>query len=145
MPSSPLLPTKEGIGGGGKEEKQAIVMVLLAAVVAEVVSQLGMGNAPAFALPMSLAQFGVRSALDLPLCMGLGAATGGMALAFAWLSARGGELFSRAGVAGLPPTLMPVVGGLSAGMLALRYPEILYQVGAGGPSGRGLFEERFEL
>lgn len=36
-------------------------------------------------------------------------------------------MFKKAGQRGLDPALMPAVGGLMTGIVALQYPEVLYQ------------------
>lgn len=36
-------------------------------------------------------------------------------------------MFKRAGQQGLDPALMPALGGLFTGFVALQYPEVLYQ------------------
>lgn len=37
------------------------------------------------------------------------------------------DLFQRMEHRGVPPPLMPAIGGLFTGLVAMRYPEVLYQ------------------
>ncbi|KAG6415893.1 hypothetical protein SASPL_123312 [Salvia splendens] len=90
-------------------------MVILSAVIASVISEIGLGSEPAFAVPL----YDFRSpsgALCGVISVGLSKCTSFML-----------DLFDEIerGV-GIPRALFPVLGGLTVGFIALAYPEILY-------------------
>ncbi|KAG6553623.1 hypothetical protein Mapa_004537 [Marchantia paleacea] len=98
-------------------------MVLLSSVLASVVSQAGLGSDPAFRIP----PYDFRSPTELPLYLLLGILCGlvsvtltkGTAYAtasFEWLQK----------TTGLPAGFLPPIGGLCVGLVALKYPEVLY-------------------
>ena len=104
-----------------------IAMVLLAAVLAAVVSQAGLGSSPAFKVPdYSLESFG-----ELPLYFLFGGVCGIVSSAFlysinvardtiqTWRKKVTNESAVTVG--------LPLFGGLTTGVIALWYPEILYQ------------------
>eukprot|EP00793_Prasinoderma_coloniale_P001067 PRCOL_00006058-RA len=117
-------------GGSGQQQElppstsTAIAMVLISAVTASVVSQQGLGSAPAFVVP----EFDLRSSAELPLYLFLGLLGGGV-------SAMGNRLvdaatagFARAEAAGIAPrALQPAIGGAFAGAVAIFAPQVLYQ------------------
>ena len=110
-----------------------VAMVLLASVLAAVVSQAGLGSSPAFRVP----EYRLQSMYELPLYFVFGALCGAISSSFSY-SARVAEDafnelrqsqdsndFTLSGLASL--ALLPALGGLTTGVLALGYPEILYQ------------------
>ncbi|XP_065852503.1 chloride channel protein CLC-e [Euphorbia lathyris] len=98
-------------------------MVILSAVIASVVSEVGLGSEPAFKVP----EYDFRSAGELPLYLLLGILCGLVSLALSkctsFLLSVVNNLHSNVGI---PRTVFPVIGGLSVGIIALAYPEILY-------------------
>ncbi|KAK4284914.1 hypothetical protein QN277_001683 [Acacia crassicarpa] len=98
-------------------------MVILSAVIASVVSQVGLGSEPAFKVP----DYDFRSIGELPLYLLLGIFCGLVSLALSWCTS-----YMIANVdylhntTGIPRAVFPVLGGLSVGLIALAYPEILY-------------------
>ncbi len=104
----------------------AASVVLLAAVLSSLVAQIGMGGNPAFSLPI----YEVRSPLEFPLYLGLGACASLIAWMYTWLNRwmpklwRGEvenfEWFSR-----IPNWLQPMLGGTIVGVVALGLPQIL--------------------
>jgi H+/Cl- antiporter ClcA/CBS domain-containing protein len=103
-------------------------MVLLSAVLASVVSRAGLGASPTFIVP----QYDLNSLAELPLFLGLGAAAGGIGIAFSAATSAAADAAATLeapredGGVGIPSALMPPLGGLLAGTVALLYPEILY-------------------
>jgi len=97
-------------------------MVLLSAVLASVVSRAGLGAEPTFEVP----QYDLDSLGELPLFLGLGAAAGGVSLLFAAAASAAAKATGQLQRSGLPSFLLPPLGGLAAGGVALAYPETLY-------------------
>ncbi|KAL0402757.1 UNVERIFIED_CONTAM: Chloride channel protein CLC-e [Sesamum radiatum] len=81
-------------------------MVILSAVIASVMSEIGLGSEPAFAVPV----YDFRSP-----SVGLSKSTSFMLVVF--------DGIQRVGI---PRAVFPILGGLSVGLIALAYPEILY-------------------
>ncbi|DBA85167.1 TPA: hypothetical protein ACH3X2_005881 [Trebouxia sp. C0005] len=100
-----------------------IAMVLLASVLAAIVSQAGLGQAPAVRVP----DYQLQSILELPLILGFGACCGAVSASFAYSNQVTADLFQRIEQQGVPTPLMPAIGGLVTGLMALQYPEVLYQ------------------
>ncbi|MFM2428932.1 MAG: hypothetical protein RLZZ511_145 [Cyanobacteriota bacterium] len=101
-------------------------IVLLAAVLSSLVAQIGLGGNPAFSLPI----YEVRSPLEFPLYLGLGACASLIAWAYTWLNRWTpklfrGEIASLAWVGQIPIWLQPMIGGAIVGIVALGLPEIL--------------------
>jgi hypothetical protein len=105
----------------------AVSAVLLAAVLAALASSSGLGiglGPPRVAVP----PYVLPSAAELPLALVLGALCGGVAR-----GARKAEKAAAAAAAfateeqDFPAVLLPAVAGLLTGILALAYPEVLYQ------------------
>jgi H+/Cl- antiporter ClcA len=104
----------------------AVSVVLLAAVVAALISQIGLGNQPAFTLPA----YQVRSSLELPLYLGLGLGaslisvtyTESILLAKAFVAGRVPRLEF---IAKIPKPIQPIIGGAIIGTVAFYYPQIL--------------------
>eukprot|EP00887_Chlorella_sp_A99_P003046 scaffold9.g3046.t1 len=91
------------------ESGLTVAMVLLASVLAAVVSQAGLGSSPAFRVPA----YRLESMYELPLYLGIRVASDAFE-----------ELRQQHRLEG---ALLPGVGGLVTGVLALGYPEVLYQ------------------
>jgi H+/Cl- antiporter ClcA len=102
-----------------------IAMVLLASVVAAVVSQAGLGSSPAFRVP----EYRLQSLYELPLYLVFGALCGAVSATFSYSARVTAEAFDDLRAASPPATaaLLPGLGGLTTGVLALGYPEILYK------------------
>eukprot|EP00850_Spirogloea_muscicola_P016272 SM000131S26702 [mRNA] locus=s131:116549:119936:+ [translate_table: standard] len=98
-------------------------MILLSSVLASVVSQAGLGADPAFRIPL----YEFRSPAELPLYLLLGVLCGGVSIALTRSSTASTQAFAWLRVTtGVPLALMPPLGGLSVGIIALAYPEVLY-------------------
>jgi H+/Cl- antiporter ClcA len=106
-----------------------VAMVLLASVVAAVVSQAGLGSSPAFRVP----EYRLQSMYELPLFLVFGMLCGAVSASFSYSARVAEDAFTElkqspdggTGIAGA--ALLPALGGLTTGVLALGYPEILYQ------------------
>ncbi|GFQ02756.1 chloride channel protein clc-e [Phtheirospermum japonicum] len=98
-------------------------MVILSAVIASVISEIGLGSEPAFAVPI----YDFRSPSELPLYLLLGTLCGLVSLGLSKSTS-----FMLAFVDGVertvgaPKAVFPIFGGLTVGIIALAYPEILY-------------------
>lgn len=98
-------------------------MVILSAVVASVISEVGLGSEPAFKVP----EYDFRSPGELPLYLLLGIFSGLVSLSFSKLTSYLlGVVDNLNKEIGIPKPVFPVVGGLTVGVIALAYPEILY-------------------
>ncbi|XP_021300700.1 chloride channel protein CLC-e [Herrania umbratica] len=98
-------------------------MVILSAVIASVVSEIGLGSEPSFKVP----EYDFRSAGELPLYLLLGILCGLVSLTFSKLTSYLlGVVDNLNKDVGIPKPVFPVVGGLTVGVTALAYPEILY-------------------
>nr|VDD47947.1 unnamed protein product [Brassica oleracea] len=98
-------------------------MVILSAVIASVVSEIGLGSEPAFKVP----DYDFRSPGELPLYLLLGALCGLVSLALSrCTSSMTSAVDSLNKDAGIPKSVFPVLGGLTVGIIALVYPEVLY-------------------
>jgi len=100
-----------------------IAMVLLAAVLAAVVSQTGLGSAPAFRVP----DYKLASPLELPLFLLFGAMCGGVSAVFTYTTKLSVAGFDIVRAAGVPRAVLPILGGTLTGCCAVAYPEVLYQ------------------
>ncbi|XP_057781205.1 chloride channel protein CLC-e [Salvia miltiorrhiza] len=98
-------------------------MVILSAVIASVISEIGLGSEPAFAVPL----YDFRSPSELPLYLLLGALCGLVSVGLTKCTSFMLALFDgvERGV-GIPRAVFPILGGLTVGFIALAYPEILY-------------------
>ncbi|KZV34790.1 chloride channel protein CLC-e [Dorcoceras hygrometricum] len=98
-------------------------MVILSAVIASVISEVGLGSEPAFAVPV----YDFRSPSELPLYLLLGVICGLVSIALSKATSFMLVLcddIQRA--VGIRKAAFPILGGLSVGVIALAYPEILY-------------------
>ena len=100
-----------------------LAMVLLASVLAAVVSQAGLGAAPAFVIP----RYETGTLLDIPLCWFLGVLSGVGSISFLLAERKSRRAFDALQAAGLDARAFPAVGALCVGLAALEYPEITYQ------------------
>eukprot|EP00890_Picochlorum_soloecismus_P000905 jgi/Picsp_1/1815/NSC_05282-R1_chloride channel protein clc-f len=103
-----------------------IAMVLLASVLAAVVSQAGLGSSPAFRVP----DYRLESLFELPLYLVFGSICGFVSSSFSYslkITSQAFEQLQGEEEPNLKMVLLPVIGGLTTGVLALGYPEILYQ------------------
>ncbi len=104
----------------------AVSVVLLAAVVAAWTAQFGLGGQPAFNLPA----YEVRGLWELPLYIGLGLLASLVSLSFTQAvklsqSCFAGQVSFFAWLKRVPRFLHPVLGGLSVGIVALQFPQIM--------------------
>ncbi|KAL3637577.1 hypothetical protein CASFOL_018745 [Castilleja foliolosa] len=98
-------------------------MIILASVVSSTVSNAVLGEKQAFTVPT----YDLKSAAELPLYLILGMLCGVVSVAFTRLSDWFTEAFKFVKEAyGVPDVVCPALGGLGAGLIALRYPGILY-------------------
>ncbi|XP_051136626.1 chloride channel protein CLC-e isoform X2 [Andrographis paniculata] len=98
-------------------------MVILSAVIASVISEIGLGSQPAFAVPI----YDFRSPSELPLYLLLGILCGLVSVGLTKCTSLMLLVFD--GVErniGISKEVFPIVGGLTVGLMALVYPEILY-------------------
>ncbi|XP_057971992.1 chloride channel protein CLC-e isoform X2 [Malania oleifera] len=98
-------------------------MVILSAVIASVLSEIGLGSEPAFKVP----DYDFRSPSELPLYLLLGFLCGLVSLTLSWCTSYLLAIVDNADKSSsMPRALFPVLGGLTIGLMALLYPEILY-------------------
>ncbi|KAL0452880.1 UNVERIFIED_CONTAM: Chloride channel protein CLC-e [Sesamum latifolium] len=97
-------------------------MVILSAVIASVMSEIGLGSEPAFAVPV----YDFRSPSELPLYLLLGVLCGLVSVGLSKSTSFMLVVFDRIQRVGIPRAVFPILGGLSVGLIALAYPEILY-------------------
>ncbi|XP_047334001.1 chloride channel protein CLC-e isoform X2 [Impatiens glandulifera] len=98
-------------------------MVILSAVIASVVSEIGLGSEPAFTVP----EYDFHSPTELPLYLLLGILCGLVSLTLSkctsFMLVSADNMHKNMG---MPKVVFPILGGLSVGLMALAYPEILY-------------------
>ncbi|XP_016477395.1 chloride channel protein CLC-f isoform X1 [Nicotiana tabacum] len=98
-------------------------MIILASVISSTVSNAVLGEKQAFTVPT----YDMKSAAELPLYLILGMLCGVVSVAFtrlvSWFT-KGFQFLKEK--FGLPDVVCPALGGLGAGVIALRYPGILY-------------------
>ncbi|BDA42741.1 probable H(+)/Cl(-) exchange transporter ClcA [Coccomyxa sp. Obi] len=123
-------PMSADSSGASFSSALTVAMILLASVVAAVVSQAGLGASPAFRVP----EYELQSMFELPLVLVLGAVCGIASSAFKASSQVSDRAFRRledasSGVISMQAqhVLWPFLGGLATGVVALAYPEVLYQ------------------
>lgn len=98
-------------------------MIILASVISSTVSNVLLGERPAFTVPT----YELKSAAELPLYLILGMLCGIVSVLFTRLVTWFTKFFDYIKERfGLPAVVCPALGGLGAGMIALRYPGILY-------------------
>ncbi|XP_074558662.1 chloride channel protein CLC-f-like [Curcuma longa] len=98
-------------------------MIILASVISSTVSNVLLGEKPAFIVPA----YELKSAAELPLYLILGMLCGAVSVAFSRLVVWFTKAFEFIkDQFALPAVMLPALGGLGAGMIALKYPGILY-------------------
>ncbi|KAG0599558.1 hypothetical protein M758_12G161400 [Ceratodon purpureus] len=98
-------------------------MIILAAVISSTVSQVLLGERPAFTVP----PYELRSAAELPLYILLGGVCGIMSVVFTRLVAWFTRIFDfTKDQLGVPASVTPAIGALLTGVIALKYPGVLY-------------------
>ncbi|KAL5802056.1 hypothetical protein ACOSQ4_030361 [Xanthoceras sorbifolium] len=98
-------------------------MIILASVISSTVSTVLLGTQSAFTVP----SYDLKSAAELPLYLILGMLCGVVSVAFSRLVAWFSKFFEFIKERfGLPAVVCPALGGLGAGIIALKYPGILY-------------------
>ncbi|KAK7259852.1 hypothetical protein RIF29_25467 [Crotalaria pallida] len=98
-------------------------MIILASVISSTVSNVLLGTESAFTVPA----YDLKSAAELPLYLILGMLCGVVSVAMSRLVNWFNKLFEVIQERfGLPPVVCPALGGLGAGIIALKYPGILY-------------------
>jgi H+/Cl- antiporter ClcA len=95
--------------------------VLVASVASTLITQLLLGDEPILRLPA----YAVRSPLELPLYLGLGVLASGMSWLLLQTLALGRSSRLQRWLATLPPGLATAAGGLSVGLVALAFPQVL--------------------
>lgn len=106
------------------KEALDLAVVTLASVLAAIVSQIGLGSEPAMTIP----EYRLGSYLDFPLYLVLGFLSGGVSQTFTKSVAIGtdwvdGLLAAR----GVGREVLPVLGGVAVGAIAMVSPEVTYQ------------------
>jgi len=103
-----------------------VSVVVIASVISALVSQISLGERPAFSLPV----YEVRSYWELPLYLGLGVLASAVALMFTRAIKQAKKFF--AGEWAIAPFMqklsMPIkllLGGLCVGLIALTFPEVI--------------------
>lgn len=98
-------------------------MIILASVISSTVSNVLLGERPAFIVPA----YELKSAAELPLYLILGMLCGVVSVVFTRLVNWFTKLFEYIKERfGLPPVVCPALGALGAGIIALKYPGVLY-------------------
>ncbi|KAJ9187138.1 hypothetical protein P3X46_002630 [Hevea brasiliensis] len=98
-------------------------MIILASVISSTVSNALLGTQSAFTVP----PYDLKSAAELPLYLILGMLCGVVSVAFTRLVSWFTKSFQFIKEKfALPAVVCPALGGLGAGIIALRYPGILY-------------------
>ncbi|KAH1194151.1 Chloride channel protein CLC-f [Glycine max] len=98
-------------------------MIILASVISSTVSNVLQGTQSAFTIP----EYDLKSAAELPLYLILGMLCGVISVALTRLVAWFTKLFKIIqDKFGIPTVVCPALGGFGAGIIALKYPGILY-------------------
>ncbi|XVF70997.1 hypothetical protein PTKIN_Ptkin11bG0206600 [Pterospermum kingtungense] len=98
-------------------------MIILASVISSTVSNALLGTESAFTVP----SYDLKSAAELPLYLILGMLCGVVSVVFTQLVTWFTKAFDFIKEKfGLPAVVCPALGGLGAGIIALKYPGILY-------------------
>ncbi|KAJ3677585.1 hypothetical protein LUZ60_003309 [Juncus effusus] len=98
-------------------------MIILASVISSTVSNVLLGERPAFVVPT----YELKSAAELPLYLILGMLCGAVSVVFSWLVIWFTNFFEYIKKRfQLPAVVCPALGGLGAGLIALKYPGVLY-------------------
>jgi H+/Cl- antiporter ClcA len=105
------------------EEGIQVAAVLVACVFAAMVSTAGLGSEPAFHVPEAVS----FQLIELPLGVAVGVVCGAAAAVLAAYTASTENAFASLRRTGFPPALLPALGGLTCGCIALLRPEVTYQ------------------
>ncbi|KAJ6809467.1 chloride channel protein CLC-e [Iris pallida] len=98
-------------------------MVILSSVIASVVSEVGLGSDPAFIVP----EYDFRSPSELPLYLLLGILCGLVSSTLSGCTSFAlGVVDNFHKTTGITKAVFPALGGLTVGLIALAYPEVLY-------------------
>lgn len=98
-------------------------MIILASVISSTVSNAVLGEKQAFTVPT----YDLKSAAELPLYLILGMLCGVVSVLFTRLVTWFNKAFEYIQERfGLPAIVSPALGGLGAGIIALKYPGVLY-------------------
>lgn len=98
-------------------------MIILASVLSSTVSNVVLGEEPAFTVP----EYELKSAAELPLYLLLGMVCGVISVILTRLIKWSSSLFDfLREKMGIPPAVTPALGGLCVGFIALQYPGVLY-------------------
>ncbi len=103
-----------------------VSVVVIASVISALVSQISLGERPAFSLPV----YEVRSYWELPLYLGLGVLASVVALLFTRAIKQAKRFFAGEWAIAkfmqhLPMPIKLLVGGLCVGLIALTFPEAI--------------------
>lgn len=98
-------------------------MVILSSVIASVVSEVGLGSDPAFTVP----EYDFRSPSELPLYLLLGILCGLVSITLSGCTSFALEMVDNFHkTTRITKAVFPALGGLTVGLIALAYPEVLY-------------------
>ncbi|XP_064978392.1 chloride channel protein CLC-e-like isoform X2 [Musa acuminata AAA Group] len=98
-------------------------MVILSSVIASIVSEVGLGSDPAFTVP----EYDFRSPSELPLYLLLGVLCGMVSITLSGCTSLALETVNYLQrTTGVTKAIFPALGGLTVGLIALSYPEVLY-------------------
>lgn len=103
-----------------------VSVVVIASVISALVSQISLGERPAFSLPV----YEVRSYWELPLYLGLGVLASVVALMFTHAIKHAKKFFAGEWAIApfmqkLPMPIKLLIGGLCVGLIALTFPEAI--------------------
>ena len=103
-----------------------VSVVVIASVISALVSQISLGERPAFSLPV----YEVRSYWELPLYLGLGVLASVVALLFTRAIKQAKRFFAGEWAIAkfmqdLPMPIKLIIGGLCVGIIALTFPEVI--------------------
>ena len=103
-----------------------VSVVVIASVISALVSQISLGERPAFSLPV----YEVRSYWELPLYLGLGVLASVVALMFTRAIKQAKQFFAGEWAIApfmqkLPMPIKLLIGGLCVGIIALTFPEAM--------------------
>ncbi len=103
-----------------------VSVVVIASVISALVSQISLGERPAFSLPV----YEVRSYWELPLYLGLGVLASAVALMFTRAIKQAKKFFAGQWkiapfMQKLPMPIKLLIGGLCVGIIALTFPEAI--------------------
>ena len=103
-----------------------VSVVVIASVISALVSQISLGERPAFSLPV----YEVRSYWELPLYLGLGVLASVVALLFTRAIKQAKRFFAGEWAIApfmqkLPMPIKLLIGGLCVGLVALKFPEAI--------------------